>query len=262
VSDLAALDRVSAGYAARSVLADVTLDVRAGEVLALVGPNGAGKTTLLRTLARQLRPARGTVLITGEDPWRHSAGWAAARVAVTPSEPTSAWPLTVRDTVTLGRAPHRGWVLPYTAADKEVVERALSRTGLTDFDDRLTTELSAGEAQRVLLARALAQEPRVLLLDEPTSHLDIRFQGEILGLLQSLARDGLAVVAAMHDLNLAARWADRIAVLAEGRVQAVGLPDEVFTAQMLTAIYATPVRVVRHPLFGTPLVVPVEGVES
>ena len=261
MTNLARLDGVSAGYPGRTVLSDVTLDVRTREVLAVVGPNGAGKSTLLKTLARQLKPTAGTVLVSGEDPWRHGPGWAAARIALTPPEPSAVWPLTVRDAVTLGRAPHRGWLLPFTAADRAAVDRALARTGLAGFDDRLTSELSAGEAQRVVLARALAQEPRVLLLDEPTAHLDIRYQVETLALLRSLARDGLAVVAAIHDLNLAARWADRVAVLKAGRVLAAGPPSEVFTADVLDAAYGTTVRVVPHPVFGSPLVVPLERVE-
>jgi len=259
--DLARLDGVSAGYAGRPVLDGVTLAVRAGEVLAVVGPNGAGKSTLLRTLARQLRPTAGTVLVTGDDPWRHGPGWAATRVALAPPEPAALWPLSVRDAVTLGRAPHRGWLLPFTVEDRAVVDRALDRTGLAGFDDRLTSELSAGEAQRVALARALAQEPKVLLLDEPTAHLDIRHQVETLAQLRSLAADGLAIVAAIHDLNLAARWADRVVVLTAGRILAAGPPGEVFTTDVLAVAYGTPVRVVPHPVFGSPLVVPLEGVE-
>ncbi|QEL21043.1 ABC transporter ATP-binding protein [Limnoglobus roseus] len=250
-------DEITAGYPDRPVLAAVTLAVRAGEFMALIGPNGAGKTTLLRSLGRQLRPARGTVALDGVAVWDRSPGWTAQRIALALQGGERDRPLTVAEVVSLGRAPHRGWVLPFRAEDRHAVEVALARAGLADFAERRVTELSAGEAQRVGLARALAQEPAVLLVDEPTSHLDLRFQGEVLDQLRRLARDGLAVVAALHDLNLAALWADRVVLLAAGRVVAVGTPDEVLKADALSAAYGTQLAVSRHPEFGTPLVMPV-----
>jgi iron complex transport system ATP-binding protein len=250
-------DRVEGGYRDRRVLAEVSLSVRAGEVLALIGPNGAGKTTLLRVLTRQLRTTAGAVLLEGVDLRTRGPGWIARRMALALQAGTAPRPVTVSEAVALGRAPHRGWLLPLTAADREAVRRALDRTGLADLRDRPVTDLSAGEAQRVVLARALAQEPSVLLVDEPTSHLDLRYQGELLDRLRQLARDGMAVVMAIHDLNLAGLWADRVALLAGGRLLGVGAPDEVLTAELLQTAYATPLVVVRHPVFGTPLVTPI-----
>src|SRR5262249_18368546 len=155
--------RVDGGYRNRRVLSAVTLSVRAGEVVALVGPNGAGKTTLLRSLARQLRPAAGTVELDGASLWSRGPEWAARRIALARQGGAPDRPLTVTEVVTLGRTPHRGWLLPMRASDREAVWRALERAGLGEFGERLVTELSAGEAQRVMLARALAQEPVVLL---------------------------------------------------------------------------------------------------
>lgn len=248
--------QLAVGYPDRPVLTDVSLVVRPGELLALIGPNGAGKTTLLRALGRQLRPAAGTVALGGVAVWDRSPGWVARHVALSLQEGTRDRPVTVEDLVSLGRAPHRGWVLPFGTKDREAVRAALARVGLGGHADRVVTELSDGEAQRVGLARALAQEPAVLLVDEPTSHLDLRYQGEILDQLRHLAREGLAVVAALHDLNLAALWADRIALVAAGRLVAVGIPEETLTAERLTAAYGTSLVVARHPVFGTPLVIP------
>jgi iron complex transport system ATP-binding protein len=253
-------DRLDSGYRNRPVLSAVSLSIQAGEVLALLGPNGAGKTTLLRVLARQLRPTAGTVMLDEAHLWTHGPGWVAQRIALAPQGRPPERPLTVAEAVALGRAPHRGWVLPLTAADQEAVRRALARAGLRRLTDRPVTELSAGEGQRVVLARALAQEPAVLLVDEPTSHLDLRYQSELLDRLRQLAHDdGMAVVLALHDLNLAGLWADRVALLAGGRLVAVGTPDEVLTQERLEATYDTPLAVTRHPVFGTPLVTPLPG---
>jgi iron complex transport system ATP-binding protein len=253
-------DRLDSGYRNRPVLTAVSLSIRAGEVLALIGPNGAGKTTLLRALARQLRPTAGTVMLDETPLWTRGPGWVARRIALAPQGRPPERPLTVAEAVALGRAPHRGWLLPLTAADQEIVRRALERAGLGALMNRPVTELSAGEAQRVVLARALAQGPAVLLVDEPTSHLDLRFQRELLDRLRQLAQDDrMAVVLALHDLNLAGLWADRVALLTGGRLLALGAPAEVLTAERLEAAYETPLVVTRHPVFGTPLVTPVPG---
>jgi iron complex transport system ATP-binding protein len=248
---------LDAGYRNRPVLSAISLSVMAGEILALIGPNGAGKTTLLRALARQLRPTAGAVLLDGIDLWKRGPGWVARRIALAPQGKTPEQPLTVAEAVALGRAPHRGWLLPWTHADREAINRALDRAGLNGFAERLVTELSAGEAQRVVLARALAQEPVVLLVDEPTSHLDLRYQGELFARLRQLASaEGMGIVLALHDLNLAGLWADRIALLADGRLLGLGTPEEVLTRERLESAYATSLSVTRHPVFGTPLVLP------
>lgn len=252
--------RAVVGYPYRTVLNDISLALNPGELLALIGPNGAGKTTLLRALARQLRPASGSIAYASVSLWDHSPGWIARHIALAPNARTSERALTVAEAVALGRAPHRGWLLPLNAHDRRTVERSLARVGLTDFADRSVTELSDGESQRVGLARALAQEPAVLLVDEPTSHLDLRYQGEVLDQLRQLAQDGIAVAAALHDLNLAALWADRIALLADGRLIAIDTPENVLTAELLSNAYRTPLSVSRHPEFGTPLVTPVPRV--
>ena len=158
----------------------------------------------------------------------------------------------------LGRAPHRGWLLPYTAQDQHVLDRVLVQTGLQALRHRLITELSGGEQRRVILARALAQEPQVLLLDEPTTHLDLKYQMDVLGLVRRLARqDGLTIAIALHDLNQAAFCADRIALVSDGTLFALGSPSEVLTPERLAQVYEVAVVVVPHPVYGTPMVVPV-----
>jgi iron complex transport system ATP-binding protein len=227
-------------------------------VLALIGPNGAGKTTLLRAMARLLRPRKGMLLLGDQQVWQLSPRAVARRLALAPQSNSDTWPLTVEQVVALGRAPHRGWFLPFSTKDREVVQQAMRRTGLEHLRQRLVTQLSGGEQRRVLLARTLAQEPAILLLDEPTTHLDLKYQTEILELVRQLAhRDGLAVVITLHDLNQAALCADRLALLAEGRLLAVGEAEEVLVPSYLARAYGVPVVVTRHPLYGTPMVTPV-----
>ena len=244
---------LACGYRRGDVLAGVDLDVDGGTVLALLGPNGSGKTTLLRTLARLLAPRAGSIALDGPA----IAGGTPPRVAIAAHEDAAGSALTVAEVVRLGRAARRGWWRPLTADDRAAVERAIGHADLDRLRGRPVAELSAGEWQRVLLARALAQEPAVLLLDEPTAHLDLRYQVEFLELAAGLAHgDGLAVVLSLHDVNQAALWADRVALIADGRLLATGPPDTVLTAELLEQAYGCPVAVERHAETGSIVVLP------
>jgi iron complex transport system ATP-binding protein len=248
---------LTCAYDGRPVLDGLCLEACPGEVLALIGPNGVGKSTLLRAMARLLRPIRGKVLLAGRDLWYTAPRDVARQLALAPQASGTRWPLTVEQAVALGRAPHRGWLLPLTAQDRVATDRALEQAGLGLLRDRRVTELSGGEQQRVILARVLAQEPQVLLLDEPTAQLDLKYQSGILNLVRRLAhQEGLTVVISLHDLNLAALYADRVALLGEGQLLAVGPPAEVLTPERLTQVYGVPVVVIRHPLYSTPMVMP------
>ncbi len=250
-------NRLHCGYDGQDVLQDLTLSVRPGEVLALAGPNGAGKTTLLRAMARVLRPRQGEVLVDGRDVWSLSAQATAREIGLVTQGEALNWSLTVEQMVTLGRSAHRGWFLPLTSVDRAAIERALTLTGLAMFRDRMVTALSGGEQQRVLIARALAQESHVLLCDEPTAHLDLHYQGAVLDLIWSLARrDNIAVVVSLHDLNLIALFADRVALLADGHLLALDTPEAVLTSAHLEQAYGVSLNVVQHPLYPVPLVMP------
>jgi iron complex transport system ATP-binding protein len=245
---------LSCGYR-RVVLAGVSLTVRGGELFVILGPNGSGKTTLLRTLARLVRPLSGTVTLDGKDVWSCSPSHVAQAVAFTSQVLAPDWPFTVREFVALGRAPHRGWWRPLGAHDRRVIDATLDLFGLRAVQGRPVTELSGGEWQRVRLARALTQGARVWLLDEPTTHLDPRYQLELLSLVRTLVRDRhLAVVMTLHDLNLVGAWADRVALLAGGAVHSEGTPDAVLTGRALTAAYSVPLAVAPHPRTGAPVV--------
>jgi iron complex transport system ATP-binding protein len=253
---LAALG-VACAYGAGPVLAGFDLVVEPGRLLALLGPNGAGKTTALRALARLHRPTAGRVELDGRDLWRLSPRACARRIAYLPQGEEVAWPLTVEEVALLGRVPHRGWLAPWQGADRGAVSRVLDRLGLAPLAHRPLGTLSGGERRRALLARALVQEADVLLLDEPTAHLDLRHQVDLLELLGELARrQGLGVVASFHDLNQAARHADELVLLAAGRVVARGSARQVLTAEVLGTAYGLQVDVVADPRTGEPLVVP------
>jgi iron complex transport system ATP-binding protein len=244
----------------RTVIERISLSAQPGEVLALIGPNGAGKTTLLRALARLQRPADGVVLLEGQAVWQLRPRQVARRLALAQQDSAKDWPLTVEQAVELGRAPHRGWLLPLTAADRAVVESALRQAGVEQLRERRLDQLSGGEQRRVVLARALAQTPSILLLDEPTAGLDLKYQVAILELARQLAhRDRLAVVVTLHDLNQAALIADRVALLAAGHLLAVGAVENVLTPTLLEAAYDVPIVIAQHPIHGTPLITPLLG---
>ena len=250
-----AATNLSAGYPARTVLRDVDLMLRAGELLAIVGPNGAGKSTLLRTLAGLLPPRAGSVRYDERDLHAFTPSQRARAVAFVAADDAAVGELRVEEIVVQGRVAHRPWWRwGLGEDDAAAVARAIAIAGLEDDLQRPIASLSSGEAQRAWIGMALAQDAPVLLLDEPTSHLDVRRAHETLALLATLARDGHAVGVVVHDLNLAARYADRIAVVAGGTLAAIGSRADVIRPEILSAAYDADVRV----LFdddGTPVTV-------
>nr|WP_258527917.1 heme ABC transporter ATP-binding protein [Streptomyces sp. NBRC 110611] len=238
----------------RTVLRGVDLTARAGEVLALVGPNGAGKSTLLAALAADLPAIAGTVRVGGLPAGDWSAAELALRRAVLPQSATLSFPFTVAEVVGMGRAPWAG--TPAADTDDAAVTEAMAATEVAGFAGRPFAALSGGERARVALARVLAQRAPLLLLDEPTAALDLRHQELVLGICRERAATGDAVVVVLHDLGLAAAYADRVAVLHDGLIAAQGAPGSVFTAELLSRVYRQPVEVIGHPESGIPLVLP------
>jgi iron complex transport system ATP-binding protein len=235
------------------VLAGVTLGTDPGGFTALAGPNGSGKSTLLRAMSRVLRPRRGGVTLEGRDLYALTARESARAIAVVPQEPSLDFEFSVEEVVLMGRAPHLGRFESEGPRDREAAREAMERTGTWELRARSILELSGGERRRAFLARAFAQEPRVLLLDEPTTHLDLGFQAQILRMVRELRRDrGVAVLAAVHDLNLAAAHADRLVLLAGGRVKASGPPAEVLREPLLREVFGTELLVRPHPETGGP----------
>ena len=246
-----------AGYSDRPVLHRVSLEVRAGEMLAIVGPNGAGKSTLLRTLGGALEPSSGTVELEGR-PLRHYDRRAIARrLAMVAQENLVAFRFTVLEIVLMGRAPHLGAFHFETRHDLEIAYGALARFDLLGLARRPIQELSGGERKRVFLARALAQAPHVALLDEPTAFLDLKHVAEIFARFRELRVErGMAVVATLHDLNVAALHADRVLLMKDGAVAGYGTPEAVFTVENLRTVYDTEVHVGRNPATGAISVLP------
>jgi iron complex transport system ATP-binding protein len=250
---------ISAAYPATEalVLHNLTFEVREREVVALVGPNGSGKSTLLRALARVLSPRHGVVYLEGKSMREWPTREIARRLALLPQGPTLAADLTVEELVRLGRSPHQGVFGLPTRRDEEAVQRAITETGIEALCGRRVSELSGGERQRVWVAMALAQEPQVLLLDEPTTFLDLNHQLEVLDLLRYLNQErGLTVVMVLHDLNQAARYCGRIVVLREGEVYADGRPLEVLTPQTLRNVFGINAHVMQAPEGGGLIIVP------
>ncbi len=249
---------VGARLGTKQVLDGLDLVLQPARVTALVGPNGAGKSTCLRLLSGVLQPSAGTVLVRGRGLRQWGRRELARHLAVVPQGAVLPAGFTAFDLVMMGRAPHIGFLGTEGAEDVQAVNAALTRTRAADLAKRRIEELSGGERQRVLLARALAQEPSWLLLDEPTNHLDIRHQVELLRFIRRESSLGLGAFVVLHDLNLAARVADRIVVMADGNVVADGAPGEVLSEGMIRQVYAADVRVHTGP-DGLPVVVPVLG---
>jgi iron complex transport system ATP-binding protein len=251
------IEQLRIQYGLTPILEGVSLSVRQGEVMALIGPNGAGKTTLIRGVSGVLKPASGQIRILGKDLARLTPAQRASHLAVVPQARNLPEGFTVGQTVLMGRTPYLGWLGQPGDKDRERVHWALQRTDTLELAERYLGELSGGEQQRVLLARALAQDTPALLLDEPTAHLDVRHQSTILNLVRELASEqGLAVLMALHDLNLVALYAESVALLSEGKISIQGDPAEVLTPANLMAAYQVDLHIITHPEYGTPLILP------
>ncbi|MFH9087918.1 ABC transporter ATP-binding protein [Streptomyces sp. NPDC017673] len=238
------IDQVTIDAAGTRLVDRILLAVDSGTFVGLVGPNGSGKSTLLRTVYRALRPTAGTVRLDGDDLHALDPRAAARALAALPQESSAEFDFTVAEVVAMGRLPHRGRT---AASDREICARAMDRTGVAHLADRGFAGLSGGEKQRVLIARALAQQPRVLVLDEPTNHLDIAHQLDVLSLVRA---SGLTVLAALHDLNLAAAHCDVLYVIDAGRIVAAGPPHEVLRPALLAEVFGVRAHPVRHPVTG------------
>ena len=246
---------VTLRYEARTVLRNISFDVNPGEVLALIGPNGVGKSTLIRASSGSLKPIGGRILIDRQDVQQLRVEDRAKAIAVVPQATRLPEFFSVFETVLMGRTPYLGWLGREGEKDRAVVQAALDRTCTLELAQRPIGELSGGEQQRVLIARALAQSAHTLLLDEPTAHLDLKHQAGVLGLICDLAHtEHYAVLIALHDLNLAAQYADRVALLSNSSVAAIGTPEEVLTEENLSPAYGLRITVYEHPAHGAPLI--------
>ncbi|MHA7208488.1 ABC transporter ATP-binding protein [Arthrobacter sp. MDT1-65] len=261
--DPGAADTLSAtgltlAYGERTVVEGLSVEVPAGKVTVIVGANACGKSTLLRGLARLLKPVAGTVVLNGTDIATQSTKAVARVLGLLPQTPVAPDGITVADLVGRGRYPHQGWFRQWTPDDDDAVSSALEATDTLALADRTVDELSGGQRQRVWIAMALAQQTGILLLDEPTTFLDVTHQVEVLDLITDLnRRSGTTVVMVLHDLNLAARYADHLIAMREGRIVAEGVPSAVVTEETVTGVFNLDCRVIEDPVSGTPMVIPV-----
>ncbi|MGH4024979.1 MAG: ABC transporter ATP-binding protein [Pseudonocardiaceae bacterium] len=246
------------GYGDHVVVDGLDIDVLDGTVSAVIGPNGCGKSTLLRALGRLMPAKRGHVLLDGKRIDRRPTREVARILGVLPQAPTAPEGLAVADLVARGRHPHQAWYRQWSSDDEAAVAEALSWTGMSEFAERAVDQLSGGQRQRVWISMALAQGTDVLLLDEPTTFLDLSHQVDVLDLVERLHHDaGRTVVMVLHDLNLAARYASRLIAMHHGRIAAQGTPSEVLTEDMLREVFDLDAQVVTDPVSATPLVIPI-----
>ncbi|WP_299656319.1 ABC transporter ATP-binding protein [uncultured Jannaschia sp.] len=252
------LERLHAGYGEGLVLDGLDLSLPRGRITAIVGANACGKSTLLRAMSRLLPPKAGRVLLDGADIHAVAPRRLARRLGFLPQSPVAPEGITVLDLVSRGRHPHQGLFGRWRVADERAVAEALRLTGTGDLAERPVEDLSGGQRQRVWIAMALAQQTDILLLDEPTTFLDINHQVEVLDLLTDLNRArGTTIVMVLHDLNLAARYAALLVAMADGRIHASGRPETVLTEPMLRAVFGLSARVVADPVTGKPMMIPI-----
>ncbi|WP_338720664.1 ABC transporter ATP-binding protein [Devosia sp. XK-2] len=259
MSRLETLD-IQAGYADTPVLRSVDLAIPDSQVTILIGPNGCGKSTLLKTMARILAPSRGHVLLDGKDIHTLNTRSVAAKLGLLPQGPIAPEGLTVRELVTQGRFPHQSLLRQWTRADEDAVDGAMATAGITDFADRAVDTLSGGQRQRCWVAMVLAQETELILLDEPTTFLDLKVQVDLMDLLTGLAHErGRTLVIVLHELSLAAAYADHLVMMKQGRIVAAGEPGDIFTAERLKHVFDLDANVLRDPTSGRLVCVPFSG---
>lgn len=261
-ADGAALSAVdlTVGYGGRAVIEQVSLSLPRGAVTAIIGPNGCGKSTLLRGLGKLLAPHSGRVLLDGRDLARLPAKDVARQLGLLPQHPVAPDGVTVADLVGRGRHPHQRWFRPWSEADGAAVAQAMRATSVDTLADRAIDHLSGGQRQRVWIALALAQAPEVMLLDEPTTYLDLAHQVEILDLLRRLNRElERTIVLVLHDLNMACRYADHLVMMRDGEIVRTGEPEHVVTTDTVREVFGLEAMVMTDPVAGTPLVLPHVG---
>ncbi|NED12199.1 ABC transporter ATP-binding protein [Streptomyces sp. SID9124] len=248
---------ITVGYGGRNVIEELDVEIPSGVVTTIIGPNGCGKSTLLRTLTRLLKPAGGAVVLDGEDIARLRTRDVAKKLGLLPQSPVAPEGLTVSDLVARGRHPHQSWLRQWSSDDADVVRRALAMTGVSDLADRPVDSLSGGQRQRVWISMTLAQGTDLLLLDEPTTYLDLAHAVDVLDLVDDLHESGCTVVMVLHDLNLATRYSDNLVVMREGAILAQGHPRDVITAELLDEAFGLRAEVIEDPVGDRPLIVPI-----
>ncbi|WP_112311315.1 ABC transporter ATP-binding protein [Pseudogemmobacter bohemicus] len=256
MTDRLSAEEITLRYEARVISRDLSLSVPDRSFTVVVGPNACGKSTLLRALSRLLQPERGRVVLDGKAIHELPSREVARRLGLLPQSPIAPDGITVSDLVARGRFPHQSFLRQWSPADEAALARALHDTGTEDLADRPVAELSGGQRQRVWIAMALAQETPILLLDEPTTFLDIVHQVDLLELLARLNREGRTVVAVLHELNLAFRYATHLIAMREGQIVATGAPDQIVTPDLMRDVFDLPALVMPDPLTGRPMVVP------
>jgi iron complex transport system ATP-binding protein len=247
------LDNVSLGYGKQTVLRNISLEARPGEMLGIIGPNGSGKSTLIRGITRLIQPSSGKIFLNGTEVSHINRQKLAQLMAVVPQNPALPEPFTALEVVLMGRTPHLGLLRYEGKKDLAIVKRVMEATKTLDFAERRVGELSGGERQRLTIARALAQEPKIILMDEPTANLDINYQIETMGLARQLSRKHkLIVLVTLHDLNLASQYCDRLVLLSDGRIYCQGAPEKVINARTIKDVYGAEVYVYPHPINKLP----------
>ncbi|MBH0776274.1 ABC transporter ATP-binding protein [Nocardia bovistercoris] len=249
---------ITLGYGERVIIDGLTLEIASGIVTTVIGPNGCGKSTLLRSLGRLLRPSKGRVVLDGKAISSMKTKDVARVVGMLPQTPVAPEGLTVADLVARGRHPHQSWIRQWSATDEAEVMAALAQTGIADLADRSLDELSGGQRQRAWISMALAQGTDILLLDEPTTYLDLAHSLEVLDLVDQLrAEMGRTVVMVLHDLNMAIRYSDRLIVMHAGRIVAQGAPGDIIDAELLLEVFGLRAKVLEDPVSGRPMIVPI-----
>ena len=249
-------DKLTLGYAGKVVAQDLSLTIPSGHFTAIIGPNGCGKSTLLKTLCRILKPLQGEILLDGQAIQRYPAKALAQRIGLLPQTASAPEGISVSELVSRGRYPYQSWLKQWSDTDQQAIEQAIRLTGLTELIDRVVDELSGGQRKRVWIAMVLAQQTPFILLDEPTTYLDITHQIELLELFSALHQQGRTFVAVLHDINQACRYATHLIAMRDGRIVAEGVPSQIVTPELMKTVFDLDCDVIADPVSATPLIIP------